>query len=333
MSKEKRKIAAKNSRRYKAVYEYFKQDRFDEFFQTKGHEIDYAGKHEDSLKFSTDRDSFKCLTRVFNIALPAKAAPDKNYSLFKARFLEAAYGNGHEANEITQLNSSALAALMFFYNVSDSNPLILSFTIKGKKIRLKFTSVILEKENPVFAANYPSSIDIALYGNNEDSGNPAVLFLESKFGEYLTVRNCSAGKSYKNIYELIEAQKTKMGVLQEITFKTGDICHILGPEHYCEGLKQMVSHFIGAKNSYELNVEGREIYLGSILFDFNGIEYAQTKLDSYRKVYEGLAKVLNDIDDNRRINLIDSILTYRQVFFKNKDFKCDKEVIALYFGE
>lgn len=220
MSKEKRKIAAINSRRYKAVYEYFRQDRFDEFFQTKGHEIDYAGKLENSLKFSTDRDSFKCLTRVFNIALPAKTAPETNYSLFKARFLEAAYGNGHESNEITQLNSSALAALMFFYSVSDSNPLIISFTTKGKKIRLKFTSVILEKENPVFVANYPSSIDIALYGKNEDSGNPAVLFLESKFGEYLTAGNCSAGKSYKSIYKLIEEQKKKLGVLQEITFNT-----------------------------------------------------------------------------------------------------------------
>lgn len=93
----------------------------------------------------------------------------------------------------------------------------------------------------------------------------------------------------------------------------------------------MVSHFIGAKNSYELNVEGREIYLGSILFNFNGIEYAQTKLDSYSRDYEGLATVLNDIDD--RINLIDSILTYQQVFFENKDFKCDKEVRAFYFGE
>lgn len=324
--KEKRLIAAQNATQYKTIYRYFAQEKYDNFFDSR--KIEFAGKTESSLRFVGK--GLQCLSNVFELKLPAKNPPECNYSLFKARFLESAFGEGNEANEITQLNSSALLALMFFYSINDMKPLYLPVPVNGVVHKLKFTNVLFEKENPVYAANHPSSIDIALYGVDEETAEKVVLFLESKFGEYLTAGDCAAGKSYREDYLELETKRMQHSLLKGIEFTCTDIPKVSGKSHYCQGIKQMISHYIGAKQSYEANVEQRAVYLGTILFDFGTIENSQTSLEQYKKDYAGLSKILNSIEDNTSVKVVDSAFTYQQIFGNNQSFQVDPSVRELY---
>ena len=217
-----RKQAAQKSRKYKYVYEYFAHPLYDDVFNKKGLKIVQAGKTSLQFEPTEDNDKFKTLEQAFNIILPSNCAPKKNHSLFRTRFMEAAYGKGSEFREITQLNSSALVALMCFYPVNELNPIKITLVADGTSHTLSLTELHLEKENPVYSPNRPSSIDIALYGKDVSSGENVVLFLESKFGEYFRSENCRAGKSYKEFYSEIVNIQSKQNPPMDIQFKADE---------------------------------------------------------------------------------------------------------------
>ena len=327
-----RQQAAQKSRKYKYVYEYFADSSYDDVFNKKGLKIVQAG--ETSLQFKPTKNKFKTLEQAFNIILPSKCAPKKNHSLFRTRFLEAAYGKGNELREITQLNSSALVALMCFYPVNELNPIKITLVANGTNHTLSLTELHLEKENPVYSPNRPSSIDIALYGKDVSSGENVVLFLESKFGEYFGSENCRAGKSYKQFYSEIVNIQSKQNPPMDIQFKAYESgVEVNGPTHYCDGIKQMISHYIGSENSYELNQENRTIYLGTILFDFSSLAPdSKNSLEDYKTCYKGLARILNSIANNHKkdIRIIDDAFTYQEFFSKVGEFKLDEDVKEFY---
>lgn len=326
-----RQQAAQKSRKYKYVYKYFAHPLYDDVFNKKGLKIVQAGKT--SLQFKPTEDKFKTLEQAFNIILPSNCAPKKNHSLFRTRFLEAAYGKGREFRKITQLNSSALVALMCFYPVNELNPIKITLVADGTNHTLSLTEVHLEKENPVYSPNYPSSIDIALYGKDVSSGENVVLFLESKFGEYFSSKNCRAGKSYSSDYREIAKIQSEQNLL-DINFKADESgVEVIGPTHYCDGIKQMISHYIGSEKSYELNQENRTIYLGTILFDFSSLaQGSEISLNDYKTCYKGLARILNKIANNHKkdIRLIDDAFTYQEFFSKVGEFKLDEDVKEFY---
>ena len=330
-----RQQAAQKSRKYKYVYEYFADSSYDDVFNKKGLKIVQAGETSLQLKPTEDKnDKFQTLEQAFNIILPSSCAPKKNHSLFRTRFLEAAYGKGSELREITQLNSSALVALMCFYPVNDLNPIKITLVADGTNHTLSLTELHLEKENPVYTPNRPSSIDIALYGKDVSSGENVVLFLESKFGEYFRSENCRAGKSYKEFYSEIVNIQSEQNLRMDINFKADESgVEVNGPTHYCEGIKQMISHYIGSENSYELNQENRTIYLGTILFDFSSLAPdSKNSLEDYKTCYKGLARILNSIANNHKedIRLIDDAFTYQEFFSKVAEFKLDEDVKEFY---
>ena len=330
-----RQQAAQKSRKYKYVYEYFAHHLYNDVFNKKGLKIVQAGKTSLQFKPTEDKnDKFQTLEQAFNIILPSSCAPKKNHSLFRTRFLEAAYGKGSELREITQLNSSALVALMCFYPVNDLNPIKITLVADGTNHTLSLTELHLEKENPVYTPNRPSSIDIALYGKDVSSGDNVVLFLESKFGEYFGHKNYRAGKSYKEFYSEIVHIQSEQNLLRDISFKADESgVEVNGPTHYCEGIKQMISHYIGSENSYELNQENRTIYLGTILFDFSSLAPdSKISLEDYKTCYKGLARILNSIANNHKkdIRLIDDAFTYQEFFSKVGEFKLDEDVKEFY---
>lgn len=329
-----RKQAAQKSRKYKYVYEYFAHPLYDDVFNKKGLKIVQAGKTSLQFEPTEDNDKFKTLEQAFNIILPSNCAPKKNHSLFRTRFMEAAYGKGSEFREITQLNSSALVALMCFYPVNELNPIKITLVADGTSHTLSLTELHLEKENPVYSPNRPSSIDIALYGKDVSSGENVVLFLESKFGEYFRSENCRAGKSYKEFYSEIVNIQSEQNLLRDIYFKADESgVEVNGPTHYCEGIKQMISHYIGSENSYELNQENRTIYLGTILFDFSSLaQGSEISLEDYKTCYKGVARILNRIANNHKkdIRLIDDAFTYQEFFSKVGEFKLNEDVKEFY---
>ena len=329
-----RKQAAQKSRKYKYVYKYFAHPFYTDVFNKKGLKIVQARKTSLQFEPTEDNDKFKTLEQAFNIILPSNCAPKKNHSLFRTRFMEAAYGKGSEFREITQLNSSALVALLCFYPVNELNPIKITLVANGTNHTLSLTELHLEKENPVYSPNRPSSIDIALYGNDVASGENVVLFLESKFGEYFGSENCRAGKSYKEFYSEIVNIQSKQNPPMDIQFKTDESgVEVNGPTHYCEGIKQMISHYIGSENSYELNQENRTIYLGTILFDFSSLaQGSEISLEDYKTCYKGVARILNRIANNHKkdIRLIDDAFTYQEFFSKVGEFKLDEDVKEFY---
>ena len=334
INKQLRNKVAQKKGNYQIVYQYFASDVFDSFFAKSNHSIEYAGSQDQSLKFSGD-NAFSTIKHVFDITLPAKECPSKNYSLFKLRFMQAAYGNGDEMAEITQLNSSSLIALLCFYPLNDHNPIRVSFQSKGVRHELLFTDLVIEKENPVYASNRPSSIDIALYGKDIITDDSVVLLLESKFGEYFSDESKKGiGISYSDYYSRLRELKSRMNLLPNVELQASEKgCAIIG-NHYCEGIKQMISHYIGATHSYELNKENRKVYLGSILFDFSElVPEASVALTDYLSCYKDLATLLNRIstEDNSGIEVIDSAFTY-QAFFHEfvQEYKLDEDVADFY---
>ncbi len=329
-----REQAATKSRKYKYVYKYFAHRSYNDVFNKKRLKIVQAGNSSLQFKPTKDNDKFKTLEQAFNIILPSNCAPKKNHSLFRTRFLEAAYGKGSEGRKITQLNSSALVALMCFYPVNELNPIKITLVSDGTKHTLSLTELHLEKENPVYSPNHPSSIDIALYGKDVSSGENVVLFLESKFGEYFRSKNCPAGISYLSDYREIAKIQSEQNLLRDIYFKADESgVAVIGPTHYCDGIKQMISHYIGSEKSYELNQENRTIYLGTILFDFSSLaQGSEISLNDYKTCYKGLARILNSIANNHKkdIRIIDDAFTYQEFFSKVGEFKLDEDVKAFY---
>ena len=102
------------------------------------------------------------------------------------KYQQVVSGAGKEGTKIKTLHSSSLLVLLCFSNVSHSNCLKI-----GGKI---YNKVRFEVKNNVF--DNPSNIDIVL--QNDETGD--LLFLESKFTEYLSPDSNSFAKKYFNFY-------------------------------------------------------------------------------------------------------------------------------------
>ena len=127
------------------------------------------------------------LERVFHIYEDSKR---KN---FEDKFEQAISGDGQEIARILTLHSSSLLSLMNFWQVSESNPLI----HKG----VEYTKVYFERKNNVIPGRKPSNIDIVLVSRDGET----ILFLESKFTEYLKPGKTWVAEAYLPFYKRIES--------------------------------------------------------------------------------------------------------------------------------
>ena len=256
--------------------------------------------------------------------------------VFPAKFKRAISGDGHEHQRIRTLHSSSLISLLCFYGISESRPLHISF--EGHD--MVFTDSCFEVKNPVgddeVGNTHESNMDVVLYGNDLESGRSVVLFLESKFSEYL-----SWGK-YRGIsnrvYRKIYAQLSDGGYLERMKLKyvplddNGQYSELASVEgrthHYAGGIKQMVSHFLGVMNAAGKDeYKDTDIYLGEILYRFpDSVDPHQNKFDDYTQLYGVLAEGLNAISESK-FRVINRCLTYQEVF---KSFDLDEAVRTFY---
>ncbi|MCI1734929.1 MAG: hypothetical protein LKM30_04250 [Bacilli bacterium] len=269
--------------------------------------------------------------------------------IFSGKYKEATSGEGNEERRITVLHSSALCSLLFFYNISEDHPLIIKLNGKEEE----FCECHFEFENPVIDSANPSSIDVMLL--NKD--HSIVLFLESKFSEYFHGGRCyEISGDYKKAYEDIGLKfeektcsewqlmstnkrdgktcldRNKNPCLQLAHFTDGkeDSC-----DHYCGGIKQMISHYIGVKNYIEKvpytqkqaskqklqysDLKDPKIYLGTILFRFEDSQDSKSKprvcYDQYTKDYSNLIRMLSQ-DEKKPdcLELVKEPLIYQGVF-------------------
>ena len=225
---------------------------------------------------------------------------NKNKETFAKKFQMACSGSGGELIKITTLHSSSLCALLFFFNVDNKKLIIPS------QSEYEFTESYFEFQNKVIRS--PSNIDVVLLGKNIKTGKKVILFLESKFSEYITgIGKRKVSQSYFKsgcpsfpIYEYIENNNI---------FNFNKEKGFCNSEKYNEGLKQMISHYYGIRrfmkrefvddneNVYKniRDYKAEEIILGEILFDnFAKNSGLTEKLNNYKDDYSKLAKIINE---------------------------------------
>lgn len=291
---------------------------------------------ENSLMFSGEKGPDEVLKKVFCLG-----------DAFQHKYEQAVSGNGHEDQRIKRLHSSALLSLLAFYSVSKENPI--TFELNGKEV--VFTNVKFEHKNCVGkdekGKEHNSNMDITLYDGDELKSSENVLFLESKFSEYLTlgqkkdISNIVYGDIYRMLFnqpsvDKLVCERQDSGYFLLKTNETGN--------HYCEGIKQMISHYMGVLNFVR---EFREykcpnVYLGCILFDFKDgtidtkVEGAGiSHLEDYRRVYSYLCKKLEGLSGDfakpENLHVLNECLTYQDVFQMEQNRNVlDKNVKTFY---
>ena len=247
------------------------------------------------------------------------------------KYEQVVSGVGKEGFKIKTLHSSSLLALLCFSNVSRSNCLKI-----GGKI---YNKVRFEVKNNVF--NNPSNIDVVL--QNDETGD--LLFLESKFTEYLSPDNKAFAKEYLNFYlkilPMIEGLPLQMvyprkyGGVDGMGLKPtseGSLYSYL----YMDGIKQCFSHIIGICQGPSENEKFKwgkfsnsSIKFGSILYKISGASfmayrdfYSRTigKIDSniLRETFVNLKEIENNFAD--RIEILPNILTYQNLVKENPNW-------------
>lgn len=251
-----------------------------------------------------------CLKDVFGIENP----------VFCAKFAEAISGDGQEARKITTLHSSSLVSLLVFYSVSNENPIYMEIDGRIEK----FTESHFEVKNKVDeGSNNYSNVDVVLYGDN------CVLYLESKFSEYLKTGPVEVKEThyYKSIYDKLKDYLAKAG-LKLVSIDGKNLLDTIdGNPFYSEGIKQMISHFLGVTNevkSGRLITVGKTVALGEILFDFaDRVPNATNKKNSYNSAYMELRKGLKRCSEDDQTGIVvNELATYQGVLEneKNKHF-------------
>lgn len=274
---------------------------------------------------------------IFSISNPA----------FEEKLEEVCSGSGDEKTKITTLHSSSLCALLFFYGVSSENKLILNLNDK----EIAFDEVHFEYQNHVISSKYPSNIDVVLISHSSN----IVLFLESKFSEYLyrNKKSNSIGASYKTKFfskdmYINEALSKESPVISVLLNDKNELFLEAEEPLYLDGFKQMISHYIGLKTLLgeerksfvkdkceskkavtRMVINGANIYLGEILFDNFDFDDGKTSLTSYKQLYLKFISMARKSDSNTKINLVNNVLTYSEI--KKSGYKLDEKVIDFYF--
>ncbi len=251
-------------------------------------------------------------------------------------FKQATSGLGQEAEKISTLHSSSLLALLYFSNVTKESPLY----IDG----IGYTKVWFEVKNKVF--DKPSNIDVVLGNEDED-----LLFIESKFTEYLFPDNSSFAKKYLNFYAnilpRIEGYPLRMLYPRKYDGKDGMGLEAssdakLYSHLYMNGIKQCFSHLIGLcqgpddDSCLQWGKFKGKIRFATILFYFPGDEFR-----AYRDFYSNTVgritatdlkasiATIPEIKDNHtdHIEVAPAVYLYQDVF---KDFELPKNIKKYY---
>lgn len=252
---------------------------------------------------------------------------------FTKKFNQAVSGGGHEWTRITRLHSSSLLPFLLFSQISELKPIKIEVACGQVE---EFSKVRFEVRNWLeFKDRYPSNIDVVL--ENDD----VILFLESKFTEYLT-RGQKVEISYSRygnrLGELGGILKDKLKI--ELTKS-----HLILRDNdkrcrYLTGVKQLLAHYMGLEyalgkgdNKYNqggtefLDIGNRKVYLGEVMFDCSVMEGSDA-FDDYNQLYSVVAPgLLATSRLKSKPMILSKPLTYQNLF---ANFTLDKDVSQFY---
>lgn len=262
---------------------------------------------------------------------------DSNFESFKKAYEMAIGGDGDEESKILTIHSSSLLALLCFFSVSPTCPLII-----GKD---EYTEAMFEVKNTVIKKDgrKPSNIDVLLVSRSEDGRVRKLLFLESKFTEYFKHGRVALAAKYHPFFQLLNKRipDLKFNISDyKINHKDGTKSKVFGlwsdESKYLEGIKQVFSHLLGIatrpaqdrkqlrKHYVDYYYQAKEIEFATIVHDWNK---NTTEFDRYRNLYADTFKtensaIIKDIikecapnrDIVERLRIHAEILTYREIF-------------------
>lgn len=292
-----------------------------------------------SDRYSKHSDNSFCLVPRSNAEekiLTAKILVERfgisNPELFKSKYCEAVSGNGQEWRRITTLHSSSLIALLCFYNVTSDHPLsFLGYTFTASYFEVK-TDVPKSK---------PSNMDIVLRGKDDKTGRKVVLFLESKFSEYLSTGkyDCISSEVYGDTYKELELFSNP---IPPLSFEDDGASITISSSqngYYCGGIKQMISHYIGVSN-YSAKKEkalsshagfksskDEDVILAEILFQFPKEVDKIDRFSKYKDLYNKLAKRINE---GKKLKMLEEVISYQDIF-NGKDY-ITEDIIRQFYG-
>lgn len=270
----------------------------------------------------------------------------ENNTDFRKKFLQVTSGEGDELNKIITPFSSSCQSLLFFYQVSNKNPITI-FEKEYNEVYFEFLNPVLQK---------PSSIDVVLV--NKDKGY--ILFIESKLSEMIessrTVNHSSnyvIGSTYFakdgkwakrgfSILKLNEDDYKKIGIEENSKNKKQQsiINPINGNQYvYSEGIKQILAHTIGIINfqngNRNSNIDGLHdlkdvtfLSLHNSLPGYNKND-AQVKIDEFVNHVDTVFDCLKE--KGYKINFMQS--TYQEVYKNLPDSyraKLNEQIVKYY---
>lgn len=274
-----------------------------------------------SDRYSKPSDNSFCLVPRSNAVekgLTAQTLVERfgisNPELFKSKYCEAISGDGQEWRRITTLHSSSLVTLLCFYNVTPEHPLsFLNYT---------FTESFFEVKTLV-PCSRPSNMDIVLRGKDA-TGRKVVLFLESKFSEYLESGKCKGISS--DVYSVTYKELNLFDKpIEPLKFENDGANITISSDknyYYCDGIKQMISHYIGVSNysaekEKALNSHARfksskdeDVILGEILFQLPKEVDKNDRFSKYNDVYHQLAERINA---GNKLKMLDNVISYQEI--------------------
>mgnify|MGYP003298887310 CR=1 FL=1 len=164
-------------------------------------------------------------------------------------------------------------------------------------------------------------------------GKKVIYFVESKFSEYYDTSKCCPSKQYL---------EDRIGSLiyQNYVFKKIIKMNI---KQYANGVKQMISHYIGVNNFLEGKreynfgkflgfIDNADIYLGTIAYRIGTGDNIQYK--KYEDLYNRVAFALNlDLDKNRKnrdkkFKRVLQMISYQGIFRDGPYSKENAKVLA-----
>ena len=148
-------------------------------------------------------------------------------------------GSGGELRSKAEaVHSSSMLCYNFFHWISDNNPI----TIEGKS----YTKVFFEvKMRVLIGRSAPANMDVLLIGKKGEDGKVPLLFIESKFLEYLNAEPYNLSNSYgeqDKRYCLKKPIDWDTFLQDVMGLVTTDVCTYKG------GIKQGVSHLFALSN-------------------------------------------------------------------------------------
>lgn len=197
-------------------------------------------------------------------------------------------GDGNElVSKACAVHSSSMLGYNFFHWISKNNPLTLKFEDKT----IEYTKVLFEVKIPVLKRSRPANMDIVLANDNND-----ILFIESKFLEYLNLGRFDISDTYKKKDVYYCNNQEWCTFISKL--KTDE------KNQYWGGIKQEICHLIGLTNwinekttikDLTLDKE-RDIRFINLVFEPNK-KYTEehNAFENYKKLYDYLHKKLHGL--------------------------------------